>query len=188
MDGFEIVKVADNIGGPTCLEWADNNTLLMCDRDGGRIIIFNVSDDFSSRTILTGLDKPHGIHFTNSNLFVSEYGMLSKYDRGVDWQLSNRVVLIDDIPTGNHQTNAINALPNGTLIWHSGSTCNICQEDDPRNAALLWVDPETGDHGVIASGVRNSFDGVWIDSMGYLFTDNGRDWEGNHPPRKSIYW
>ena len=70
VDGFEIVKVADNIGGPTCLEWADNNTLLICDRDSGRIIIFNVSDDFSSRTILTGLDKPHGIHFTDSNLFV----------------------------------------------------------------------------------------------------------------------
>jgi glucose/arabinose dehydrogenase len=46
---------------------------------------------------------------------------------------------------------------------------------------LLWVDGQTGDHGILASGVRNSFDGVWVDSMGYLFTDNGRDWEGDHP-------
>ena len=184
VEGFEIVKVADDLGGPTCLEWADENTLLMCDRDGDRVVIFNITDDFSSRTILEGLDKPHGIHITESNLFVSESGILSKYDRGEDWQLSNRVVLIDDIPTGNHQTNAINALPNGTLIWHAGSTCNICDEEDSRNAALLWVDPDTGDHGVIASGVRNSFDGVWIESMGYVFTDNGRDWEGNHPPEE----
>ena len=184
VEGFEIVKVADDLGGPTCLEWVDENTLLMCDRDGDRVVMFNITDDFSSRTILEGLDKPHGIHITESNLYVSESGILSKYDRDEDWQLSNRVVLIDDIPTGNHQTNAINALPNGTLIWHAGSTCNICDEEDSRNAALLWVDPDTGEHGVIASGVRNSFDGVWIESMGYVFTDNGRDWEGNHPPEE----
>ena len=71
VEGFEIVKVADDLGGPTCLEWADENTLLMCDRDGDRVVIFNITDDFSSRTILEGLDKPHGIHITDSNLFVS---------------------------------------------------------------------------------------------------------------------
>ena len=39
----------------------------------------------------------------------------------------------------------------------------------------------TGDHGTLASGVRNSFDGVWVPNIGYVFTDNGRDWEGDHP-------
>ena len=85
------------------------------------------------------------------------------------------------MPTGNHQTNAVNILPNGTLVWHSGSTCNICVEDDQRNGALLWVNASTGEHGVLASGVRNSFDGVWVPNIGYVFTDNGRDWEGDHP-------
>ena len=37
VEGFEIVKVAEDIGGPTCLERADNNSLLICDRDGDRI-------------------------------------------------------------------------------------------------------------------------------------------------------
>ena len=67
------------------------------------------------------------------------------------------------------------------MIWHSGSTCNVCQESDERNAALLWVHPVTGEHGVLASGVRNSFDGVWVPGIGYLFSDNGRDWDGDHP-------
>ena len=39
----------------------------------------------------------------------------------------------------------------------------------------------TGEHGILASGVRNSFDGVWVPNIGYVFTDNGRDWEGDHP-------
>ena len=184
VDGYEIEKVVGGLGGPTCMEWDELGNLLMCDRDGDRIILFNTSDDFSQSTIVEDLDNPHGIHITADHLFISESGTLSKYDRGADWELTNRTVLIDDVPTGNHQTNAINALPNGTLIWHAGSTCNVCQEDDSRNAALLWVNPIDGEHGVIASGVRNSFDGVWVESMGYIFTDNGRDFDGDHPPEE----
>ena len=184
IDGFEVEKVASGLGGPTCLEWANADELLICDRDGDRIMVMNISDDFEYETILTGLDRPHGVHFDGESLFVSEAGRLSRYSVGENWSLGERVILVDDIPIGNHQTNAINALPNGTLIWHSGSTCNICNEDDARNAALLWVDGESGEHGVIASGVRNSFDGVYVESMGYLFTDNGRDWEGDHPPEE----
>ena len=85
---------------------------------------------------------------------------------------------------GNHQTNSVEVMPNGTLLWHSGSTCNVCDEADERNAALLWVNATTGEHGVLASGVRNSFDGVWVEGHGYFFTDNGRDWDGDHPPEE----
>ena len=184
IDGFEIKKVASGLGGPTCLEWASESELLICDRDGDRILLMNITDDYSYRTILTGLDNPHGVNFDGHNLYVSQAGKLSKYNVSDDWQLNNSIVLIDGIPVGNHQTNAINELPNGTLIWHSGSTCNVCDEKDHRNGALLWVNGTTGEHGVIASGVRNSFDGVWVDSMGYLFTDNGRDWDGDHPPEE----
>ena len=37
LDGYEIEKLASGFGGPTCLEWADDVILLMCDRDSGRI-------------------------------------------------------------------------------------------------------------------------------------------------------
>jgi glucose/arabinose dehydrogenase len=182
--GFEIEKVASGLGGPTCIEWVSSEELLICDRDGDRILLMNISDDFDYQVIIDGLNNPHDVHFDGDVLFVSEAGKLSKYNISSDWQVGEKIVLIEDIPVGNHQTNGINAMPNGTLIWHSGSTCNICLEDDSRNGALLWVNGQTGDHGILASGVRNSFDGVWVDSMGYLFTDNGRDWEGDHPPEE----
>ena len=44
--------------------------------------------------------------------------------------------------------------------------------------------PPPGDHGVLASGVRNSFDGVWVDGMGYLFSDNGGIGRGTIPLRR----
>jgi len=116
--------------------------------------------------------------------YVSEAGALSSYTVEEDGTFANRTVLVEGIPFRNHQTTAVTLLPNGTLLWHSGSTSNICDENDPRNAALLWVNASTGEHGVLASGVRNSFDGVWVGGHGYFFTDNGRDWEGDHPPEE----
>ena len=63
---------------------------------------------------------------------------------GIQWLVT---MLVDNVPYGNHQPNAVNSLENGTLLWHVGSTCNVCDEVDERNAAILWVDPQTGDHG-----------------------------------------
>ena len=104
VDGYEIEEIANGLGGPTCMEWDELENLLMCDRDGDRIILFNTSDNFSQTTILDGLNNPHGIHITPDFLFLSEAGTLSKYDRAPNWQISNRTVLIEDVPTGNHQT------------------------------------------------------------------------------------
>ena len=179
-DGYEIEVVATNLGGPTCLEWFDDSTLIVCDRDGGQIYALDLN--MSKTVLVDDLDRPHDVAITDSHLFVSEAGKLSRYIHdGQLGEIGNKTTLISNVPTGNHQTNAVNILPNGTLVWHSGSTCNICVEDDPRNGALLWVNGSTGEHGILASGVRNSFDGTWVAGIGYVFTDNGRDWEGDHP-------
>jgi glucose/arabinose dehydrogenase len=174
-DGFEQETIATGLGGPTCLVF-DEDILLVCDRDGGRIVTVE------GTVLLSGLDHPHGLLLLEDGVVISEEGKLTRYDSNYE----NPVVLVDDIPSGNHQTNAVNLLPNGTLIWHSGSTCNHCNEDDPRNGALLWVNATTGEHGILATGVRNSFDGVWVDGIGYLFTDNGQDTEGGDFPDEEI--
>ena len=178
-DGYSIEVVATNLGGLTCLEWHDEDRLLVCDRDEGRILLLDA--ELNRTTLLSGLNKPHDIAITSDHIFVSEAGELVRFDHIGLENITNKTTLVSGIPTGNHQTNAVNVLPNGTLIWHSGSTCNVCEEDDSRNGALLWVNGSTGEHGILASGVRNSFDGVWVPTIGYVFTDNGRDWEGDHP-------
>jgi len=180
VEGYEVNQAASNLGGPTCLVWANTTHLLVCDRDGGQITELNIETD-QRRTLLDGLDRPHGLLLYDERAIVSEAGRLSSYAISQEGLFENQSVLVSGIPVGNHQTNTVDVMPNGTLIWHSGSTCNVCEENDPRNAALLWVNATTGDHGVLASGVRNSFDGAWVDGHGYFFTDNGRDWEGDHP-------
>ena len=183
VDGYEIHLVATDLGGPTCLVWANHTHLMVCDRDSGAITELNIESD-ERRTLLSGLDRPHGLALGDGQAFVSEAGRLTAHNISQTGLFVDERVLVDGVPVGNHQTNTVDILPNGTLLWHSGSTCNICDEKDGRNAALLWVNASTGEHGVLASGVRNSFDGVWVEDHGYFFTDNGRDWEGDHPPEE----
>ena len=195
-DNYTIKLVAEDLGGPSCLEWVNSSILIICDRDGGRLISlefdYNTTDwswNVSQHsTWLDGFDRPHGVHIAADFIMVSEAGRLTRINHSgldTDWmkevKQNERWAMIDGISIGNHQPNAINELVNGTLVWHVGSTCNVCDQDDERNAALLWVNASTGEHGVLASGVRNSYDGVWVEGIGYLFSDNGRDWEGKHP-------
>ena len=174
-DGYEQKTIATGLGGPTCLVF-DGEILLVCDRDDGRIVTVD------GEVLLSGLDHPHGLALIEGGVVISEKGKLTRYDSNFE----NPTILIEGIPSKNHQTNAINLLPNGTLIWHSGSTCNHCEEDDSRNGALLWVNATTGEHGILATGVRNSFDGIWVENLGYLFSDNGQDAEGEDFPNEEI--
>ena len=194
IEGHVVEEVADGLGSPSCLHWMDETWLLVCDRDG-RLLALEFDDEFSEPLVLLAdLNAPHGVlDWTDSDngtrrLFVSEQGSLSAYEISSsspsEWNLTQPQVLVSGVPSGNHQTNTVMSDGQGGLIWHSGSTCNICDEQDERNAALMRVDPWNGSTEVIASGVRNSYDGVWVPGVGYLFTDNGRDWEGDHPPEE----
>ncbi|MDB2637243.1 hypothetical protein N9Y01_01735, partial [Candidatus Poseidonia alphae] len=45
VDGYSVEPVAQGLGGPTCLVWADDVHLLLCDRDSGQIIELNITSD-----------------------------------------------------------------------------------------------------------------------------------------------
>ena len=192
LDQHVVIDVEGGVGDATCMMWVDGVHLLVCDAGQGSVGVYTLSGEklTESRTLLDDLQNPHGIHIENNTLYLSERGRLTAHlftgDQASDWVVTESHVLVEGIPAKNHQTNAVRAGPNGTLLWHSGSTCNVCDEEDARNAAILMVDPVTGEHSVIASGVRNSFDGAWIDGVGYVFTDNGRDWEGNDFPPEEL--
>ena len=63
----------------------------------------------------------------------------------------------------------------GRLYIGVGSTCDACDDPDPRSAPPAFQ-CETGDSEIYATGLRNPFDLAFHPSTGDLFaTDNGRD-------------
>jgi cytochrome c553 len=64
-----------------------------------------------------------------------------------------------------------------------GSSCNVCEEEDPRRAALLRFRPDGSGAEIHATGLRNTVGFDWRPEDGALYgTDNGRDLLGDDFP------
>ena len=199
IEEIQIEEVATGLGSPTCLAWISSEWLLVCDTHTQSILALQLNEgSFSEpQIIISDLNHPHGVLLWENNngtinkLFVSQAGKLQTWDilsgnNPSNWVFNEPKSIIEGVATGNHQQNAIIQGPNNTLYWHSGSTCNVCEEADPRSASLIEINPLTDNYTIVATGVRNSFDGVWVPDIGYIFTDNGHDWSGENFPYEEI--
>jgi hypothetical protein len=73
--------------------------------------------------------------------------------------------------------------PDGWLYVSVGSSCNVCEERDPRRAALLRFRLDGTGQEIFASGLRNAVGFDWRPATGELYaTDNGRDLLGDDFP------
>ena len=153
--------------------------LLAPDRDGdGR------SD--SSRVLLEGLARPHGLDLYENWLYVAE-------DNGVGrvridartGEITGRYErVVNGLPEGgNHWSRTVRFGPDGWMYVSVGSSCNVCIEPDQRRAAMLRFRPDGSDAQVFATGLRNSVGFDWQPGTGALYaTDNGRDLLGDDFP------
>jgi glucose/arabinose dehydrogenase len=92
--------------------------------------------------------------------------------------------VVTDLPTGgNHWTRSVRIGPDGWMYVSIGSSCNVCEESDPRRAAIVRYRPDGSDEEIFATGLRNAVGFDWRPGTGELYaTDNGRDLLGDDFP------
>ncbi|MEW5250059.1 PQQ-dependent sugar dehydrogenase [Microbulbifer sp. 2201CG32-9] len=138
------------------------------------------------RVLIDGLRRPHGLFLHDDWLYIAESDAVGRvpFDHS-DGRLSGsyqRIVtgLADQ---GNHWTKTIGMGPDGWVYLSSGSTCNACEEEDPRRATIMRFQPDGSEFEIFATGLRNSVGFDWSPLNGALYaTDNGRDWLGDDFP------
>ncbi|RIK43410.1 MAG: hypothetical protein DCC58_09690 [Chloroflexi bacterium] len=88
---------------------------------------------------------------------------------------------------GGHSTRTIRFGPDGALYVSIGSSCNICQEADPRRATIMRYEADGGNGRIFASGLRNAV-GIFFDPTSGLFwaTNNGSDGMGDDVPPETL--
>jgi glucose/arabinose dehydrogenase len=143
-------------------------------------------------TLLSGLDRPHGLALRDGYLYVAEMTSVGRiaFDAASRKTSGTFERVITGLPGGgNHWTRTIGFGPDGFLYVSVGSSCNVCIEEDPRRAAISRYDPATWRGAVFARGLRNSVGFAWRnvdDGKGpapeMIATDNGRDLLGNDFP------
>lgn len=159
-----------------------NRISLLRDRDGdGR------AD--SRVTYIDGLEAPFGMALVGNALYVADTGALLRYRYlpGADQPLGGPE-LVTPLPKGpinHHWTRGLIASPDGARLYVTvGSDSNVGEngmEYEVDRAAILEVDPATGQRRVFASGLRNPNGMDWNPQTGTLWTVvNERDEIGDN--------
>ncbi len=188
---LSISTFAKNLDGPRDLLILPHDQLLVSLPSKGQVVTFvnNDSDGASDRTlpIASGLNRPHGLAFTNNKLYVAETDKVSIFDYAPgDAQASNKKVLFELPSGGNHWTRSL-LIKGDKLYTSTGSTCNVCNESDLRRASVMVSSLDGSNLRTFASGLRNSvFLTIHPQSGKIWATEMGRDLLGDNLPPDEI--
>ncbi len=159
--------------------------------DQGRVVAFVDSGGMGANatTFISGLNAPHGIDYADGWYYIAEEDKVIRV-RDDDNNLvadANSTQFLTDLPSGGEHVTRTIRVKDGYMYVSVGSTCNVCQENDSRRAAILRCDINGSDCGVYAMGLRNSVGLSFQPGTGDLYaTDNGRDFLGDDLPPDEI--
>lgn len=159
---------------------ADRITLLR-DADGDGVA--EVREAF-----LQNLHSPFGMALVGDILYVANTDAVLRFPYRTDQlQISAAGSKVADLPGGpinRHWTKNLIASPDGSQLFVAvGSNSNVAErgiDKEERRAAILQIDPRTGESRVFASGLRNPVGMDWQPQTGALWAVvNERDELGN---------
>ena len=199
-DGFEIEIFAEGLRGPRFMAVGPDGVLHVADRgnDPHR-------GAAGCQRRRPGRRNPCGgrrigtIRITWFSTKASWYvavteGVVRLNDADGDGVAEGFTTLLDTfLPPGQHSSRTIAFLPDGRLVLSAGSTCNVCEEDDPRRAAITVYDSPVGQdqltgEQIYATGLRNAVGLAINPETGAVWaTNNGRDLLGDDSPPETVY-
>ncbi|MCH7586848.1 MAG: sorbosone dehydrogenase family protein [Chloroflexi bacterium] len=190
-DGFKINVFAEGLNGPRFIHFDPQGRLFVAERGADQVVILvdedgdGVAD--TKKIFAAGLNSPHSLVFHSGAWYVGlPNGIVRLIDQDGDDVVDERVTVIGNYPTNGHNTRTVEFLPDGRMVVSVGSSCNVCEEDDPRRASVLIYDND-GER-IFASGLRNAVGLAIHPQTGQLWaTNNGRDLMGDNLPPDNIY-
>ena len=189
--GFRIGVFADLKGAlPRVLAFDPNGILVTSIPKQGRIVAFpdENEDGVADKEvdILKGLDRPHGIAFSGSYIYIAETDRVIRYQYDKAKLAAIKQEVLFSLPGGgNHFTRTIKIL--GDKLYTSiGSSCDVCVEKDKKRATLLVSDLDGKNLKVFAKGLRNTVFFVGDEKGRIWGTDMGRDYLGDNLPPDEI--
>ena len=191
--GFSISLLAAGLNAPRFMAFDAAANLLVADQGAGAVYRYPAADGAIAPTpappepLLTGLDAPSSVAFLQTDggqrLYVGETSQVSRYPYDPAGPVGDEEVVVPDLPAGGHGTRTVAFGPDGMLYLAVGSSCNICDEEDDRRAAVSRYAPDGGGEERLARGLRNPVGLAFQPGTNLLWaTVNERDNQGNELP------
>lgn len=206
-DGFHIRIFADNLGGkPRFMTIGPDGYLYITLMSAGQVVRLpdrnrdGLADGVE--IIASGINLPHGLEFYNGYLYIASSDRVQRM-QGPNPQgnYSALQLVTDNIPPPiGHSSRTIHFGLDGKMYVSAGSTCNVCEETDPRPATIMRFnpdgsipadnpfahDPDIRKRPVYAWGLRNSVDFLWSPNGDLWANHNGSDGLGDDLPPEEI--
>ena len=162
-------------------------------RSGGTVFALPDSDlDGQAdevQAVITGLtDRPHGLTFYDGYLYVAEENRVSRYLYEGNAKVGLREVIVNNLPSPpGHVSRTVGFGPSQKMYVSVGSSCNVCEEREPRRATILEYNPDGTGERIFAKGLRNAVGLIVHPETGEIWvTENARDGLGDDLPPDEI--
>jgi glucose/arabinose dehydrogenase len=192
--GFDVNVFAAGLVSPRFMAIGPEDTIFVTGMESGRIYALpdrngdGIADEV--QVWAEGLVQPHGIAFHDGYLYVGETNRVVRFQVGADGvRQGEPEIVVSDLPSGSgHWTRTVGFDPDGRLFVAVGSSCNACEENDARRAAISVYNADGSDGRVFMSGLRNAVGFIWHPDTGEMWaTNNGRDQLGDDLPFETVY-
>jgi glucose/arabinose dehydrogenase len=168
LKGWVMKRVMKRAGAATP---SANRITLLRDADGDGVA--------ETKTVfLRALHSPFGMVLVGNDLYVANSDAVMRFAyKSDETQITDPGTKIADLPAGpinHHWTKNIIASQDGKRLYVTvGSNSNVAEkgmDKEENRAAILEVDPLTGDSRIFASGLRNPNGMSWQPQSGALWT------------------
>ncbi|MEX2054788.1 MAG: PQQ-dependent sugar dehydrogenase [Candidatus Andersenbacteria bacterium] len=187
--GFSISIFADDLPGARVLVRDAFGNFWVSQPSQGTVSTIEVRDGAAQAVhpVFRDLQNPHGLAVDpeqQTMLYIAEEEKVSRVPLYSDGSIEP----ILDLPAGGrHRTRTLGFGPDGRLYLSIGSTCDVCEEADPRHAAIFSFNPDGTDFKGFARGLRNAVFFSWSYLDGRMWaTEMGRDMLGDDLPPDEI--
>lgn len=188
-EGFKASLYASGFERPRFMA-VSGDDLFVSDTGAGKVYVLRDQNGQAGakQVYAAGLNQPHGLAFHGGYLYVANTDAVVrfKYQPG-DQKASGAPEKLVSLPSGGgHSTRTVVFGPDGRMYVSAGSSCNVCEESDPKRAAV-WVYDADGRNGKpYSTGLRNAVGLEWFGNQLYA-TNNGRDNLGDDLPPEGFY-
>lgn len=190
--GFTVSVFASNVTNGRLMAVSPDGVLFVACQSKGDIVALPDRDQDGRagnvEVIASGLTRPHSLAFNKGHLYIATNPAVLriKYANGKVEGIPQKFI---DLPvsTTPHYTRTIGFDKSGKLYVAIGSSCNLCEEEDPRRATIMVYNADGSGGRPYARGLPNAIGFDWDPNTGVLWADDmGEDKHGEEKPADEI--